>query len=491
MPPVSFNQVPANLRIPFVFAEFSNEGAVQGASNQPFRTLMIGQKLAGGSQAAQTRVLVTSAEEAKTLFGAGSQIAKMAEAYFKANTVNELHCVALDDNVAGVAADGSLLIGGAPTKAGVFKFYIAGKVAEVAVATTDTAAAIASNLQAVIAGDSDFVVSAVVNGVTAEQLDFTAKNKGENGNDIDLRMNYFSGDSLPEGVTATITAMQNGAGNPDVDDAIAAVGDDQYLIWVSPYYDASNLTKLEAELADRFGPLKQNDGYHLTGSRGTLSTLNALGDSRNSQFTLIKRCSGPTSPADQMSSLAGVVSRAGELDPARPFQTLELPGVLAESESERLTLEERNILLFHGVSTDKVDAGGSVRIERLITTYKENPAGAADISYLDLNTLLTLSYLRYDFRNFWLNKYPRHKLANDGTQFGAGQAVMTPKVAKSEAIIRFRIWEELGLVEDIDQFKNDLIVERNSSDPNRLDFFLPPNIINQLRVVGVKIGFLL
>ena len=68
---------------------------------------------------------------------------------------------------------------------------------------------------------------------------------------------------------------------------------------------------------------------------------------------------------------------------------------------------------------------------------------------------------------------------------------MTPKVAKAEAIARFRLWEELGLVEDIDQFKEELIVERNAQDVNRLDFLLPPNLINQLRVVGVKIGFIL
>ena len=59
------------------------------------------------------------------------------------------------------------------------------------------------------------------------------------------------------------------------------------------------------------------------------------------------------------------------------------------------------------------------------------------------------------------------------------------------AIAKFRQWEEQGLVEGIDQFKADLIVERNISDVNRLDFMLPPDLINQLRVTGVKIGFLL
>mgnify|MGYP007100072004 CR=1 FL=1 len=115
--------------------------------------------------------------------------------------------------------------------------------------------------------------------------------------------------------------------------------------------------------------------------------------------------------------------------------------------------------------------------------------GADDSSYRDVNTILTLSYLRYDFRNYLLRKYPRHKLANDGTKFGAGQAIVTPKLIKAECVNKFREWENIGLVENIDQFKRDLIVERNVSDPNRLDILLPPDLVNQLMVIGTQVSF--
>lgn len=488
---IAFNDVPAGIRVPFLYAEFDNSNAVQGAGVQPYKTLLIAQRLAAGTKPELEKHLITSFEQAKEYFGAGSQAANMAKKYLEINKFNELHIVSLDDAAAAVAANGSLLMTGSATKAGALKVYIGGVKVEVGVASGDSLATIATNLAAVIQADEDLPVSAAVNGGVAEQVDITAKNKGVAGNDIDVRLNYFTGDELPEGLGVTITAMDNGVSNPDVQDAIDILDDEQFILWVTPYSDASNLLAIEAELDERFGPITQNDGYHITGAKGTLSELNAIGDSRNSQFTVIKRCSGPTPIYEQSAILAAAVAAAAQIDPARPFQTLELKGILAESESEKLTLAERNILLNHGIATDKVDAGGTVRIERVITTYKKNPAGADDVSYLDLNTLLTLSYIRYDFRNFWLRKYPRHKLANDGTQFGAGQAVMTPKVAKAEAIARFRLWEELGLVENIDQFKEELIVERNLQDVNRLDFLLPPDLMNQLRVVGVKIGFIL
>jgi len=487
---IGFNEVPANLRVPFVYAEFDNANAVSGPQLQPYKVFMIGSRLAAGTKAAGSVDLVSSYEQAKTYYGAGSMLADMVDAFKKSNTINELYCVSFDDAGAGVAATGSFTIGGAPTAAGTLKLYIAGKVASVAVAVTDTAANIAANLQAVIAADSEFLVSAAINA-TPEQIDLTAKNKGEVGNDIDIRFNFYSTDATPAGVTTVIVAMSGGATNPDASGVFALLDDTQYIQMVSPYLDSANIAAYEAELLDRFGPLKQNDGYCHYAAKGTLSELNTIGDARNSQFSIIHRASGPSMPYRFAAGICGKVAASAQIDPARPFQTLTVPGVLPESESEKLTFEERNTLLFHGISTNKVLDGGLVAIERIITTYKTNAAGADDISYLDLNTLLTLSYLRYDFRNTFLRKYPRHKLASDGARYGAGQPIMTPKVAKAEAINIFKGWELLGLVEGIDQFKSDLIIERNISDPSRLDIMLPPDLVNQLRVVGVKIGFLL
>jgi len=122
--------------------------------------------------------------------------------------------------------------------------------------------------------------------------------------------------------------------------------------------------------------------------------------------------------------------------------------------------------------------------------YQLNDLSAPDTSYLNLNTLLTLQYIRYDWRVYITGKYPRHKLANDGQRLGAGQPVMTPSLAKAEAVNKFRQWEALGLVENVDQFKADLVAERNIGDPDRLDISMSPDLINQLRVFATLIRFL-
>ena len=486
---ISFDHIPANIRTPGVYTEIDSSQAVRGTQLIPLRYLLLGQKLAAGTATALTAVRVTSVNQAKTLFGAGSMLAIMVEAAIASNNFSELWCMPMADNGAGVSAAGSLTFGGAPTESGTVSFYIGGKRVQIGASSTDTPASLATALVAAITADTTLPVTAVVDGVSTAKVNITARNKGEAGNGIDLRVNYF-GESLPAGLTTTIVQMTGGTGNPDIAPAITALGDEWFQVIGMPYTDAANLTVLETELDSRFGPLREIEGQAFAAARGTHSAIGTLGDSRNSpHLTIVAASAEPMPPWAKAAETAAIATYYASIDPARPLQTLRYSYCLPPLEADRFTQEERNLLLYDGIATTEVDAGGVMRVERLVTTYKVNAAGAPDIAYLDVETLFTLMTIRHDWRDYIERKYPRHKLANDGTRFGGGQAVVTPNVIKAEAVAKFREWEELGLVENFDQFKADLIVERNQSDPNRLDVLLPPDVINGLRVVATKIAF--
>ena len=125
----------------------------------------------------------------------------------------------------------------------------------------------------------------------------------------------------------------------------------------------------------------------------------------------------------------------------------------------------------------------------MITTYQENQFGAPDPSYLDVETPLTLGFLRYALRQRFLLRFPRHKLGNDDARFGPGQAVVTPQIARAEVIAWAGEMEEIGLVESLDVFTEELIVERNATDPSRLDIELSPDLVNQARLFAAKISY--
>lgn len=492
MPPISFNEVGAH-RVPFAYIEFDASKATQGPSILKYKQLVIGQKLSAGSASVNDPVLVTSEGDAIKKFGQGSMLHQMAKALFANNTNTEAWFAALDDDGAAAAAGGSTTYTGTAAEAGTINLYVAGYRVKAGVASGDAAATVATSVKDAINAKSDLPVTAAINGTVPEQVDITARNAGEAGNQIDLRHNYFSDQELPAGITASITAMSSGATNPDVGSVITAIGDDWYHVWAMPYNDSANLTKIKDELDRRWGPDIQASGAAITALDDTVANQVTEGGNHNSKHLVIMDSADSPSPSyEWAAAFCGVVARFGQIDPARPFQTLPVEHIKAEKPGKRRTRSERETLLDNSIATHTVDdAGGQVRVERMITTYSTNQAGADDTAFLDLNTVLTLIYLRYDFRNYWLTKYPRHKLGSDGKRYGAGQAIMTPKLGKAEAIVKFRQWEEMALVEDADQFKRDLIVERNAQDPNRLDFLLPPNLVNQLRVTGAQIQFLL
>ena len=88
-------------------------------------------------------------------------------------------------------------------------------------------------------------------------------------------------------------------------------------------------------------------------------------------------------------------------------------------------------------------------------------------------------------RGIITSKYGRCKLANDGTRFADGQAIVTPKVIRAELIAAYTALEYEGLVEDVEAFKKNLIVERNPNDRNRIDVLFTPDYVNQLNIFAL------
>lgn len=487
---ISFNLVPANIRVPGQYIEIDNSKAVNGLSGMPTKVLLIGQKLDAGIQDPLIPVLITSVEQGREYFGVGSMLAHMIEKFKGANEYVEVHAIAQVDKAAGAFAQGGITFGGTTTESGTLKVYVGGRRVDVGVSAGDNGAALATKLVAAIGLEPDLAVTAVVDGDVTSKVNITAKHKGECGNLIDIRIGYYTDERKPAGMTATVAAMAGGTGNPDVTDVIDAIGDAWYTDIVMPYNDTSNIEAMEAELITRFGPLKQIPGHCYIGLSDTHANLVTKGQTQNSPHLTFAGFKKSPTPAYEVAAVLGAqCAYYGNIDPARPLQTLPMPGVMAPVVADRFTLVENNLLLFSGVSTFEIGNDGSVYISRIITTYRENPFGAADPSYLDIETVKTVCYLRYDVRTFIALRFPRYKLANDGTPFASGQAVVTPSVIRAALIARALMWAEQGLVEDIEQFKNDLIVERDPNDTDRINALIPPNIINGLRVFAGLVQF--
>jgi phage tail sheath gpL-like len=489
--PVPFSNIPSNLRVPLFYAEVDNSQANSGSQTQ--RALIIGQILAAGTGVVNIPVLGQGVDDAKAQGGQGSMLALMTAAYINSDSFGEVWFLPLADASGGVAATGTVLVAGTSTTTSVISLYLAGQLISLVVTAGELAADIATALAALINSSGDLPVTATAATAT---VTLTAKNKGIAGNEIDLRLNYLGtagGESVPAGLTLTITPMAAGATNPVLDTALSNLGDEAFDFIVSPYTDTASLNSLKSLLNDKTGRWSyatQVYGHVFAAQRGTLSTLATAGNARNNQHETIVGFYDSPSPAwiwaADVAATAAVALRA---DPGRPLQTLALSTVLAPPKASQFDLGERNTLLWDGISTCTVASDGTVAIENLITTYQKNAFNAPDDSYLQIETLFLLMYVLRSQRTLVTSKYARVKLADNGTRFAPGSAIVTPNMIRADLIANYRQMEFNGFVQDADAYAKALIVERNSSNPNRVDILSPDTLINQLRVFALLLQF--
>ena len=296
---VNFNQIPGNIRVPLFYAEVDGSQAAQFNINQ--RALLIGSKLAAASATPNEPVFVASVAEARDVFGAGSVLAQMVERYRGNDTFGELWALPVEDAGGAVAATGTVTITGTATAAGTLVLYIGGRRVRVGVASGDAASVVGDSISAAIALDADLPVTAVDDD--AGEVTLTAKNAGETGNEIDVRVNYLGntgGESTPAGLSVAIVAMAGGATNPDLATALTALGDEEFDFVASAFADTANLNLFRDEWDDttgRWSWSRQIYGHVFAGMAGTVAELLAFGDTRNDPHaTLIGVNASPTPP---------------------------------------------------------------------------------------------------------------------------------------------------------------------------------------------------
>ncbi|AKT28389.1 phage tail sheath subtilisin-like domain-containing protein [Pseudomonas syringae pv. actinidiae] len=484
---ISFNNIPSDVRVPLFYAEMDNTAA--NSASASMRRLIVAQvndDVSGPELG--SLVLVPSVALAKNIGGQGSMLAAMYETWRKADPTGEVWCLPLL-NTEGVKAGATVTLTGAATEAGLLNLYVGGARVQATVVNGATAAQAATALSVKINATPDLPIKAVVE---AGVLTLSCKWSGASGNDIHLEFNRLgktNGEVIPAGLTAAVTAMTAGVGTPDQLKALAALGDEPFEFLCMPWTDTSTLDAWKAAMDDstgRWSWARQLYGHVYSAKRGTVGTLVAAGQLRNDQHITIQGVeTGVPQPVWlQAAALAARTAVFISADASRPTQSGTMPGLDPAPASQRFTLTERESLLRYGIATAYYE-GGYVRIQRSITTYQKNAYGQADNSYLDSETMHQSAFIIRRLQGIITSKYGRHKLASDGTRFGAGQPIITPSTIRGELIAQYARLEEEGHVENAEVFAQHLIVERDGNDPSRVNVMFPPDYINGLRVFAL------
>ncbi|HID8081111.1 phage tail sheath subtilisin-like domain-containing protein [Serratia marcescens] len=488
---VPFTRIPSNTRAPFFYAEFDNSMANTATAVQ--RTLLIGQMLSTATATPGIPQKVSSESAVAGICGNGSMLHNMMAAYLANDISAEIWILPLSDGTTGTtAAAGKLQVVTAAAATGVLSLYIAGMRVQLTVVSTDDNVAVAAAIAAAINSQSKLPVTAVVDTTATDTVNLTAKNKGAHGNSIDIRLNYqgtAGGEETPQGMELKVTPMAGGAGAPSLTESLGNLQDRAFDFIVNPYTDTTSLDAVKEFLSDatgRWSYAQQLYGHSFGALTGTYGSLSAAGEARNNQHETLLGINGSPTPAYLWAAaLTGAIAPSLRNDPGRPTQTLTISGVLAPPLESRFMLTERNNLLYSGISTFTVADDGSVQVEKTITTYQKNKFGDADDSYLNIETLYLLMFVTRFLRTQITSKFGRMKLANDGTRFAPGSAIVTPNVIRAELIAQYRTLEYNGYVQDAAAFAETLLVERNSSNTKRIDVLWTGTLIDQLEIFAL------
>lgn len=489
---VIFDEIADRTLVPGVYSEYDDSGAAGTSVGLPKRILIVGGRTSAGTVLAGVLTRITGDGQGTVFFGPGSMLEEMIDVARGFSTLArraEIWAIAVNDDAGGVAAVGDIALSGTATSALPLIYLVGGRRIVVPVSVGDLAAEIATAAAALSHAHTP-VTAADGTG----SIDFTARNDGPQGNDIDIRVLQ-----TPAGITTTITAMSTGATPPSFTATISAIGGSQWTHIALGYADDASADEFEDELDRRAGPMVDQWGHLFLGIRGALGAALSYGGARNSRHTTVGHLH--LAPATPWAVAAWVCMADAERDdPARPrngisgstrgFTGAGPRGLTPTRMEDFLIAEDHQQLLDAGITPLAVDEFARISVVRMITTRQLDDNGAASDVWLDITTPRTLAATIFTWEARIKANYPAHKKDGDGGVQVAG--VVTPAEIKANAAAVFDdTWVPRGWVKSSKrgEFLASIIVESHDTDVNRFNIQFDPPLINGAHVFATKFSF--
>ncbi|MDR2923512.1 MAG: phage tail sheath subtilisin-like domain-containing protein [Treponema sp.] len=476
--PIPIRQIPAALLVPGHYQEIDN--SLAGSQGDIKKALMIGYKLATSEAENGKPASVLSAAKAHQLFGCGSPAAIMAETFLALNKVEELHVLPIPEPEAGTAWKKQFAVSGYAADGGAVRIAVNGRNFEAAIAAGANAEAVAAAITARINAEITLPVMAEADGNVVAVL---ANVKGTAGNN-----NSVFVAPLASGVSVEETAAIAGTDVTDIKPFLKGLGEVRYNFIASDFDDAGNIRASSDELESRYGAMRQIGGrmyIALSGELGSKTDAGTMlakaGGANSPHIVLVPRSVNPELPCVWAAAWCAAACRILADDPAANTYDTKIAGLIGGMEFDS---GERQKLLEAGIATYRLDAAGSVLIERLVTSYTENADGGRDTSYLDVQVSETVDAVRTYINAEAKKRFKDWKLSGTEENFGSGAKVMSPGVFRSflaelysEAFIKAFQW-----CQDFDGYKKSIVVEIKKGSKTRLEYKHQPSLIGQFYI---------
>lgn len=361
-------------------------------------------------------LLVLSPEDVADKTGQGFPLHRLAIKAFSGSNGIETWISPQPEDGGAVQADGEIdFTGSIATAAGTLSLYIHNDRVAVGVADTDTATIIAAAVAAAINADHDLGVTAIA---AVGVVTITAKAGGTWGNDITILFNLGFNEELPAGVVQATTPMTSGATNPDISDALNALGiednaNEAFFTHVVHGY-GQEVATLDA-ISTYVGPGNELDGLYdslvtrpftaMTGDTAPdsagLTALIALSDTRllDRANSIIAVPDAPDHPSEIASLAMGEMARVANNRPEESYEGIVLEGVRPGDTGDRWTsdYDNRDLAVKSGISPTKVD-NGVVIMQNVVTFYRPASVPVDSNGFRSVRNISVLRNIMNDVR---------------------------------------------------------------------------------------------
>lgn len=492
----AFNEIPTDLRVSGSQIEVQIKGMYQSRT----RSLIVAGMLNEGLATPYVPVVVPGdGSAAAALFGAGSLAHQMVTAFRQNNKTATLYVCPVPDFV-GEAASQVWYIAGTAAANGILAVYVGDQRVAIPVAVGDTAAILAERITATL----NLIVALPVKAsshvsddfpATAAGFALTFKNQGMAGNGVRVRFNLAGddgGEPLPVGVSVTAPhgeSLTGGSGVPDHPAIFAALGDMVFDFIGTPYNTAADIAAFGVEMDRRWRAGVEIYGTVYTARSGSLSELLTFGEKRNEKTVSCLGTYGHQSPDYRTAArYLGQCAAALANHEARPLATLPLIGEMGAPETEQFKSNDKNALLWSGISVCDTDQSGVVKINRAVTMYQRNATGQPDNAWLDVTSPATLTRIARELK-YLLEaiRATRPLVVDDGTPIDPAIPHITPRLVLGLAIALYQSLMYRGFVEREKEARKRMLCGRAPDDPTRINLLYTPDLANPLYIFAAQV----
>lgn len=488
---MSFNNIPGNIVAPIVAFEVNSGGQFESQS----RLLLIGHKTSSGSMAADTPVPCQTERDARALAGAGSMLDAMFRIARRNAPAQEIWLAAVAPS--GVANVRTLTVGSPPAGGGVGIIEIEGEPIQVTIAPGDGANAVAAALNAAInAYFNEFNDASlpVTSTVSTNVVTVTNRHLGAHGAEVDV---YIPVLSTGNAFTGVLTPAQTvaGSGTPTLTTLLANLGDDEFDWIVSAFGDDTSVTAYKALMGDVSGRWAWNRQlyghvfYPKTDTNGNLTTHGLAQDDRHVSPIARVAGGGYAQPSWQFTAAYAArivpwLSDGANGNVSRNQTGLQLVGIAAPRDRAYWpNYASRNAWLVSGLSTWKVARGGSVVIDKAITTQRTF-LGVPDTTFRDIQKIGQLVYSLRRFRARLTYEHGQKAIADDNP--GNIDTISTTRDIKATMVHTYRELVNSGVLENVVGFGDLVDVTRDADNKNRVNIVAPLDHVNPLDIIAAN-----